>query len=181
MKSIIINGRKRENLGKSSTNNLRFSDQVPCVIYYRYVANIHFSTSISSLRKLVYTPNLYTVTIEWEGEEGEKTEAILKQVELHPTLNKILHADFCKLNTKKLIVMSVPIKTIGRSIGVSQGGNLRLILRKLIVKACSKNIPDIFKIDISLLKVGDKVYIKDILNDNYIFMHSKDTVILSIK
>lgn len=179
MKSIIINGRKRENLGKSSTNRLRYSDQVPCVLYYRYVENIHFSTPLLSFRKLVYTPNLYTVTIEWE--EGEKTEAILKQVQFHPVSNKILHADFLKLNTKKLIIMPVPIKTFGRSIGVSQGGNLRLILRKLLVKACPKNIPDSFKIDISLLEIGDRVYIKDILNDNYFFMHSKDTVILTIK
>ncbi|AGC66847.1 50S ribosomal protein L25/general stress protein Ctc [Candidatus Uzinura diaspidicola str. ASNER] len=179
MKSIIINGRKRENLGKSSTSRLRYSEEVPCVLYYRKGENIHFSTYLSSFRKLVYTPNSYTVIIEWE--EGEKSEALLKQIQFHPVSNKILHADFCKLDINKIIVMPVPIKTIGRSIGVSQGGNLRLILRKLLVKAFPKNIPDYFEIDITFLAIGDRVYIKDILNDNYIFMHSNDTVILTIK
>lgn len=179
MKSIIIHGRKRESLGKSSTSALRHSEQVPCVLYYREGENIHFSTSLSSFRKLVYSPNAYTVIIEWE--EGEKTEALLKEVQFHPVSDSILHADFCKLNTTKLIVMPVPIKTIGRSIGVSQGGNLRIMLRKLLVKALPKNIPDYFEIDITFLGIGDRVSIKDILSEKYIFMHTKDTVILTIK
>lgn len=179
MKSIIINGRKRENLGKSSTGRLRYTDQVPCVLYNRKVDNIHFSTSLSSFRKLVYTPNSYLVIIEWE--EGEKTEALLKEVQFHPVSNKILHADFCKLNHNKLIVIPVPIKLTGRSVGVTQGGKLRLILRKLLVKAFPKNIPDYFEIDITCLAIGDRVYIKDILNEKNLFMHSNDTVILTIK
>lgn len=179
MKKIIIYGRKRESLGKLSTNALRYYDKVPCVLYYREKENIFFSTSLNSFRKIVYTPRSYTVIIEWE--EGEKTEAILKEIQFHPVSDIILHADFCPLNPTKLIVMPVPIKTIGRSLGISQGGNLRLMLRKLRVKALPKNIPDHFEIDISFLGLGDRVYIKDILNDNYIFMHSKDTVILTIK
>lgn len=179
MKSIIIYGNKRESLGKTPTNILRFSEQVPCVLYCKKRENIHFSTSLSSFRKLVYTPNSYTVIIEWE--EGEKTEALLKEIQFHPVSDSILHADFCQLINTKLIVMSVPIKTIGRSIGVSQGGNLRLMIRKLIVKALPKNIPDFIEIDTTFLNLGEKIYIKDILNDNYIFMHSNDTAILTIK
>lgn len=179
MKNIIIYGRKRESLGKASTNVLRYSENVPCVLYYREKENIFFSTTLESFRKIVSTTRSYTVIIEWE--EGEKTEAILKEVQFHPVSDIILHAELCKLNTTKLIVMPVPIKTIGRSLGITQGGNLRIMLRKLRVKSLPKNIPDNFEIDISILGLGDRVYIKDILNDNYIFMHSKDTVILTIK
>ena len=179
MKYVIIPGRKRESLGKASTKVLRYSYKVPCVLYYKKIENIFFSTSRESFRKIVSTPRSYTVIIEWE--EGEKTEAVFKEVQYHPISDIILHADFCQLNTTKLIVMPVPIKPIGRSIGISQGGNLRIMLRKLRVKALPKNIPDNFDIDISFLGLGDRVYIKDILNDNYIFMHSKDTVILTIK
>lgn len=179
MKNIIIYGRKRESLGKPSTNVLRYSEKIPCVLYYKNKENSFFYTTLDSFRKIVFTPKSYTVIIEWE--EGEKTEAILKEVQFHPVSDIILHADFCHLNSKKLIVMPVPIKIIGRSLGITQGGNLRIMLRKLRVKALPKNIPDNFEIDISFLGLGDRVYIKDILNDNYIFMHSKDTVILTIK
>lgn len=178
MKFIVIHGKKRKNLGKSSTSLLRNTKQVPCVLYTRGGKNIHFYTSFEDLKNLVYTPNSYTVIIEWE--EGEKTDALLKCVQFHPVSDHILHADFCILNTTKLVIMPVPIKTIGRSIGVSKGGNLRIMLRKLLVKALPKNIPDNFEIDVSILDIGDKVYIKDILNNNYTFMHSKDTVILYI-
>lgn len=180
MKYVIIFGRKRESLGKASTKGLRYSYKVPCVLYYKKKENICFSTSLESLRKIVSTPRSYTVIIEWE--EEEKTEAVFKEVQYHPIESDIiLHADFCQLNTTKLIVMPVPIKPIGCSFGIAQGGNLRLMLRKLRVKALPKNIPDNFEIDISFLGLGDRVYIKDLLIDNYIFMHSKDTVILTIK
>lgn len=179
MKSIIIHGKKRESLGKSSNRVLRNTEQVPCVLYHEDGDNFHFSTSRESFRKLIYTPNSYTVIIEWE--EGEKTEAMVKGVQFHPVSDSILHADFCQLNYTKRIIMPVPIKTIGRSIGISQGGTIRLMLRKLIVKALPKEIPDNFEIDISFLSIGEKVYVKDILNDNYIFMHSNNTVIITIK
>lgn len=179
MKYIIIYGRKRETLGKTCTNILRHYEKIPCALYFREKENLFFYTSKDSFRKIVYTPRSYTVIIEWE--EGEKTEAILKEVQFHPVSDIILHADFCQLNTTKLIVMPVPIKTIGRSLGITQGGNLRIILRKLRVKALYQNIPDNFEIDISFLGLGDRVYIKDILNDIYIFMHSKDAIILTIK
>lgn len=179
MKSIILHGRKREILGKSLNRIIRYTDQVPCVLYNEKGENFHFSTYKESFRKLIYTPNSHIVIIEWE--KGEKTEAILKEVQFHPVSDSILHADFCKLNNTKIITMSVPIKTIGRSIGISQGGTICLMIRKLIVKALPKKIPDNFEIDISFLSIGDKIYVKDILNDNYIFIHSNDTVIITIK
>lgn len=179
MKSIIIHGKKRENLGKSSNSVLRYSEQVPCILNNEKGESFPFSTSLSGFRKLIYTPKSYTVIIEWE--EGEKTEAILKEVQYHPLSDKILHADFCQLNPIKIITMAVPIKTIGRSIGISHGGTICLMLRKLIVKALPKKIPDNFEIDISFMSIGEKIYVKDILNDNYVFMHSNDTIIITIK
>ena len=69
MKSITITGSKRESVGKVATKALRNAGKVPCVLYGGDKP-LHFSADEVSFKNLVYTPNVYTATIELES--GEK-------------------------------------------------------------------------------------------------------------
>lgn len=178
MKSITIQGEKRENVGKSSTRALRDAERVPCVVYGSG-ENIHFSTALSSFKNLVYTPEAHTVAIEWP--DGGKTEVVLQDIQFHPVSDLILHADFCQLQPKKPVIMEIPVKVLGRSVGVSQGGVLRITLRKLKVKALPENLPDNIEIDITSLGIGARISVKDLSADKYSIQHPKDTVILAVK
>ena len=66
MKSIKINGSKRESVGKSSAKVLRNAGKVPCVVYGGEKP-VHFSADEISFSKLVYTPNAHTVAISFDG------------------------------------------------------------------------------------------------------------------
>ncbi|WP_103328049.1 50S ribosomal protein L25/general stress protein Ctc [Bacteroidetes bacterium endosymbiont of Geopemphigus sp.] len=178
MKSITIQGEKRENVGKSSTRALRDAEQVPCVVYGNG-ESIHFSTALSSFKNLVYTPEAHTVVIKWS--DGGKTEAVLQDVQFHPVSDLILHADFCPLQPEKPVIMEIPVKVLGRSIGVSQGGVLRLTFRKLKVKTLPENLPDNIEINITSLAIGARISVKDLSTDKYSIEHPKDTVIVAVK
>ena len=91
MKSITINGSKREIVGKSSTKALRNAGKVPCVVYGGDNP-IHFSADELSFSKLVYTPDAHTVVIELENEN--KINAVIQDIQFHPVSEKILHIDF---------------------------------------------------------------------------------------
>ena len=91
MKSITINGSKRESLGKSSTKALRNAGKVPCVVYGGEKP-VHFSADEISFSKLVYTPNAHTVIISFDGKED--INAIIQDIQFHPVSEKILHIDF---------------------------------------------------------------------------------------
>ena len=69
----------------------------------------------------------------------------------------------------------------GNSLGVKDGGVLRRNNRKLRIKALPVDLPDFIEIDIEPLKIGDKVYVGDLLNENYTFLHSENTVVCQIK
>ena len=69
MKSITIKGSKRESVGKVATKALRNADKVPCVLYGGENV-LHFSADEKAFKNLVYTPNVYTATIELDGEES---------------------------------------------------------------------------------------------------------------
>ena len=177
MKSITIQGQKRENVGKKSTKALRDAELVPCVVYGGDQP-LHFSTEEKSFKNLVYTPEAHTVVIELDG---KKIEAVLQDIQFHPITDKILHVDFYQLSADKPVVMSVPVRITGRSKGVVAGGALRQSFRKLTLKAIPANLPDEIVIDVTPLKIGNKLYVGDIKNDAYTFLHPDNAVIVAVK
>ncbi len=178
MKSITINGSKRESVGKSSSKALRNAGQIPCVLYGGE-GPIHFSAPELAFSKLVYTSNAYTVVIALG--EKEQFSAIMQDIQFHPVTDKILHVDFYQLFEDKQISIDIPVKLNGNAIGVRLGGNLQRNKRKLRVKALPTNLPDSIEIDISGLNIGDKVYITELSNENYEFLHPDNTVVCQVR
>jgi len=178
MKSITIKGSQRESVGKVSTKALRNAGKVPCVLYGGD-KSLHFSADELAFSKLVYTPNVYTATVELEN--GEKHEAILQDIQFHPVTDKILHIDFYQLFKDKEITMEIPVKLIGTPPGVVDGGNLRFPYRKLKVKALPANLPDFLNADISKLNIGDKLYVTELDEGNYSVLHPDNTVVAQVR
>lgn len=177
MKSITINGSKRESVGKKATKALRNAGQVPCVLYGGDQP-VHFSAAELAFSKLVYTPNAHTVVIAL----GDTTyNAVLQDIQFHPVTENILHIDFYQLFDDKEIAMDIPVVLTGNSVGVRAGGVLRRNRRKLRIKALPTNLPDDIQVDISKLKIGNKVYVSQLPSDDYKFLHSDNTVVCQIK
>lgn len=178
MKSITINGSKRESVGKKSTRALRNAGQVPCVLYGGDKP-VHFSAPELAFSKLVYTPNAHTVVIALEN--GTSFNAIMQDIQFHPVSDRILHIDFYKLYEDKEIMMEIPVHVIGTSKGVLNGGVLQRNQRKLRIKAVPANLPDFIEVDITPLKIGSKLYITELENPNYKFLHPDNTVVCQVR
>ncbi len=177
MKSITINGSKRESVGKKATKALRNAGEVPCVLYGGNQP-VHFSAAELAFSKLVYTPNAHTVVIAL-GDDSYN--AVLQDIQFHPVTDKILHIDFYQLFDDKEIAMDIPVVLTGNSPGVRAGGVLRRNRRKLRIKALPTNLPDFIEVDISNLRIGNKVYITALFNDDYKFLHADNTVVCQVK
>lgn len=178
MKSITIQGVKRESVGKQSTRALRNADQVPCVVYGGNEP-LHFSTEEKSFKNLVYTPEAHTVNLELA--DGTKVAAILQDIQFHPVTDKILHADFYQLQDDKPVAIEVPVRLTGRARGVVAGGVLRFNMRKLKVRAIPANLPDEILIDISSMRIGHKKYVESIRTDEYTILHPDNAVIVAVR
>ncbi len=178
MKSITINGSQRESVGKVATKALRNAGQVPCVVYGGDKP-IHFSAEELAFKNLVYTPDVHTVVIALE--DGVKVEAILQDIQFHPVTDRILHVDFYQIFDDKEVMLEIPVRITGNSRGVRNGGVLRVVTRKLRVKALPKDLPDFIEADISEMKIGAKMYITDVDTENFTFLHSDNTVICQVR
>jgi large subunit ribosomal protein L25 len=177
MKSISIKGSKRESVGKVSTKALRNAGMVPCVIYGGKEL-VHFSAEEKLFKKLVYTPNVYTATINVDGQE---IAAILQDIQFHPVTDRILHVDFYQIFEDKEITMNIPVKLTGTSPGVLNGGSLRFTNRKLRVKALPANLPDFVTADISGLRIGHKLVVTSLFTEEYSFVHPDNTVVVQVR
>jgi large subunit ribosomal protein L25 len=178
MKSITIKGSERESVGKKSTKALRNAGKVPCVIYGGETP-MHFSADELSFKDLVYTPNAHTVVVKME--DGTKVRAVMQDIQFHPVTDRILHVDFYQLFDDKAVTMQIPVRLEGNSPGVRNGGRLLFRKRKLVIRALPDNLPDIFKVDISKLKIGDNISVELLKNDDFTILHPDSTVVVQVK
>ena len=179
MKSITINGSKREHVGKVATKALRNAGKVPCVIYGGENP-IHFSAEELAFSKLVYTADAHTVVIALE--DGNKIDAVMQDIQFHPVSDKILHVDFFQLHPGKEINMIIPVKVEGTAPGVRDaGGLLSRNKRKLTVRALPKNLPDFLLADVSTLKLNDSITVADLSEDTFSILHPDNQVVCQVK
>ena len=178
MKSITIKGSQRESVGKKSTKALRNAGKVPCVVYGGETP-LHFSADELSFKNLVYTPNAHTVVIELDN--GDKVNAVMQDIQFHPVTDSIMHVDFYQLFDDKAVTMNIPVRLEGNSPGVRNGGRLLFRKRKLLIRALPANLPDVFNVDISKLKIGDNISVESLKSDDFTILHPDSTVVIQVK
>jgi large subunit ribosomal protein L25 len=177
MKQHEIVGFKRANLGKSEAQRLRAEGYVPSVLYGG-PEQVHFYAPVILFRELLYTPDIYEVTLNIEG---DIYKAVLQDSQFNPVNDAIIHADFLQLVDGKKVKVDVPIKLVGTSVGVMQGGKLNLKLRKLRVEGLSKDIPDYIELDVSKLELGKSVKVEAVKADGYAILSSPSNPIASVE
>ena len=177
MKSITINGSQRESVGKKATKALRNAGKVPCVLYGGDKP-VHFSAEAKTFKPLVFTPDVFTATIELDG---TKYNAVLQDIQFHPVNDSILHVDFYQLFEDKAVTMDIPVRLVGTAKGTMLGGALRHNLRKLKVKATPANLPDFIEADITELEIGNKLYVTELKNEKFSLLHPDNTVVAQVR
>ena len=178
MKSLTINGSKRESVGKKATKALRNAGKVPCVLYGGGEP-LHFAADEIAFKDLVYTPDVHTVVLDLG--DGKKLNAVLQDIQFHPVTDAIIHMDFYEIFEDKEITMEIPIHGEGVPRGVKNGGVLRYNLRRLKVKGLPGKLPDYIVADVSPLKIGNKLYVTAVTSDDYKIQHPDNTVICQVK
>jgi large subunit ribosomal protein L25 len=177
MKTFDLKGTVRTDLGKKATKADRVAETVPCVLYGG-AENTHFTTTISDIRKLIYTPEVYVVNLDIDG---KKTKSIMKALQFHPVSDKVLHIDFLQLTEDKPVVVELPVKLEGLAEGVKAGGKLSLEMRKLKVKGLYTQIPENIVIDVTALALGKSIQVAKVSVKNLEILNNKNAVVAQVK
>ncbi len=184
MKEINVKAQKREDTGKKATKELRKQGLVPCNIYGEAKdengkpAAQAIAIAATDLRKVIYTPHVYVVNIDLEG---ETRTAVIKELQFHPTTDAVLHVDFYEVNETKPITIGIPVHLVGLAQGVRDGGRMNLSIRKINVTAPYKQIPEFLDVDVTSLCIGKSIKVGQLSYEGLEMATSKEVVVCSIK
>ena len=176
MKSFALSSEARE-ISKIANRALRNQGKVPCVLYGGE-KQVYFSLKENDLDKLVNTPSVFLVEIDFEG---TTYKAILQDIQFHPVTDRIDHVDFLQIFDDKEVTMNIPINFNGSAIGVKNGGNLLVRRRTIKTRALPANLPDAIEVNIDDLKIGKTIFVGDIRDDKYTYLAQDNAVIVGVK
>jgi len=176
MKTFELSGTKREDLGTKFAKIIRKEGKVPCIVYGNG-KQINFVVDQKAINGAVFTPNVYIVNLNIDG---EVIKSFIKDLQFHPVTDEVMHADFYAFADDQEIVVKLPYEFVGSSVGVKAGGKMKIAARKAKVKGVYTNLPETVKVDISDLDLEQSISVKDIKVENCKLVDPQDALICRV-
>jgi len=158
MQTVAVAAQPRAEFGKKASAHIRKTGMVPAVLYSKEGVS-HLVINPKEVKPLLYTPDfkLAEITID-----GSTHTAIVKDAQFHPVSDDVMHIDFLKLIDGHPIICNVPVVFKGASPGVKLGGKLVQTMRRATIKTLPEHLIDKLEGDISEMKLGDSLRIRDL-------------------
>lgn len=167
MEKVILKAEVRKETGKRVAKDLRGQGMVPANVYKSGKAATSLTVADRELESVLHTKAGENVLITLKisgGESGAKDRTVLiKEIQRHPVRDNILHVDFNEISLTEVLKVNVPLVARGEPVGVKvDGGLLEHVLRELSVECLPTAIPEKIEVDVSAMKIGEHVLVKDI-------------------
>ena len=176
MKSITIEGQLRTGFGKSATRQLRSQEIVPGVIYGG-AEEINFQAPAAAFRTLVYTPSFQIAEVKLNG---KTYKTILKDLQFDKIDEKLIHIDLLELVEDKKVIAEIPLKFVGASKGVKDGGKLIMKMKSLKVKTLPKYLKEQIEVNIDNLELNGNIRVEDVKIEHYEILNSPRIPVASV-
>lgn len=149
--TITIRGERRDALGKNAAYRFRKQGLVPAVLYGEGVETVPLVLEKKALVQIMRTETrentLFKVAIG-----GDVGDAMIKDLQIDPVTDELLHADLIRIAMDRVIRVTVPIVHRGEPVGVkTEGGFVDFVTREVEIECLPKDIPERLDIDISEL------------------------------
>ncbi|MDD5680643.1 MAG: 50S ribosomal protein L25 [Candidatus Omnitrophica bacterium] len=167
MEKIQLKAEVRDAVGKKPSKKVRNEGFVPAVVYKEGKETVSLKINEKELLKALNTKAGTNVLIGLKVDAGEgksKDRTVLvKEVQHHPIKDRIIHVDFQEISLTEKLTIDVPLVTKGEAEGVvKEEGVLEHVLWEVKVECLPADIPEKIEIDVTSLKIGDSILMKDV-------------------
>ena len=163
--TVHLNAEPRSDSGKGASRRLRHQGMVPAIVYGGDSDPVKISIPHNKIFHELEHETIYTQVIELQV--GDLTEeVILRDLQRHPYKNKVMHADFFRIDKNKPIKIVVPIHVLNGEdcVGVRQdGGMITQTVTETEIIALPKDLPEYLEIDAADLHLGDALHLSNIV------------------
>ena len=166
MTTVALAAQSRTETGKGVARSLRRQALIPAVFYGPEVAPVPLILQSRDLEKLITTGAGENILIDLNIEDGKSTQshrAMIKEIQVDPVKQNIMHVDLYAISMDKKISVEVPITLTGTALGVSEeGGILQQVSRTLEISCLPDRIPEAFELEVTALAIGDSLHVSDL-------------------
>jgi len=185
MEDIFLDVELRKEIGRSKVKDLREKGFIPAIIYGESKDTQPVSISHKQLLQLLHQHRLENIIINLKVKSDSKNKpraCLIKEIQYDPVKGDIVHVDFNEISLTKVIKVNIPVIAKGEPAGVKQeGGSLEHILWEVEIECLPTDIPKDIEVDVSSLKIGDSVHIKDLkFPSNIKVLNDQEAIVLSV-
>jgi len=162
--NLTLNAEPRSDSGKGASRRLRRQELVPAIVYGGKFEPVQISIKHNEFLHQLEKETIYTQVIDLKM--GDKVqEVILRDLQRHPYKNKVMHADFFRIdkNTPIKVVVPIHVANAEECVGVkTDGGMLTQVVTEVEIIALPKDLPEYLEIDALELHLGEILHLTDI-------------------
>ena len=167
MEKIILKAQVRTATGKKIAKDLRKQGTIPANVYKSGGSALSLQITSNDLREVLHTKAgenvIITMKISGADTAVKDKTVLIKEIQREPIHDRILHVDFNEISLTEALKVNVPLASRGEPVGVKvDGGVLEHIMWEIAVECLPTSIPEKIEIDVSGLKIGDAIFVKNI-------------------
>ncbi len=164
--TVSLSASPRQATGKGGARQARFRGKVPAVIYGHGRAAQPLELEAKALEKALQGIEPASTIIELSV-DGTPVKTLIREIQRHPLRPDIIHVDFYEIHAAEKVTLRVPVHLVGNPDGVrNAGGVLDQVTRDVEIEVLPENIPDRVELDVTVLKIGDSVHVRDLVIPN---------------
>jgi len=159
MQQLTINATKKVASGEKAVRAVKKEGKIPSVIYTKgYNQPIAIPmTELKFVKRARFSGNMI-VNIAIEGEK-EPVSSVIQAFQLHPLSDEVIHIDFKRINLNEKLIVAVPVRLVGESVGVKHGGIIDQNMFSMHVKCLPLDMPDELFVDITDLECAHSLHV----------------------
>jgi len=186
MSGQAIEVKSRQTFGSNANNRLRKEGLIPGIVYGQGKESIPIAVDPRRIKEILSSASGENTIFRLQMSEGEqvfKLDMMLRDIQVDPVSDALLHVDFMRLDMSAKIQVKVPLELLGTPRGVKeQGGRLEFINRELLVECLPSEIPDNVQADVAEMMIGDSIRVKDLtLDENLDFLDDESMVMVVLQ
>ncbi len=158
--NIVVKSEKRQGLGSNASRRLRGQGFVPAVLYGE---TMEATSLVLSKKDIVQILRLESGenTIFKVAVGADAYDAMIKEMQVDPSTDELLHVDLIRISMDKAIRVTVPVIHRGEPVGVkTEGGFIDFVTREVEVECLPRDIPESLAIDISELHINQSIKVQ---------------------
>jgi len=152
--NIVVKSEKRQGLGTNAARRLRTQGFVPAVLYGESMESAPLVLNKKDIVRILKMESGENTIFKVSVDIGE-FDCMIKDLQVDPASDELLHVDLIRIAMDKPIRVAVPVVHSGEPVGVkTEGGFVDFVTREVEVECLPRDIPESLAIDISELHVN---------------------------